>query len=366
MHSAMEGLKPSKGAIAFYNNIVLEQKDLEVLKKGELVYFFFKGNGDLETFDFFTEKCREEIYTLYQGSAWDKPIYDLGNLKSGNTLSDSLVLLEEVIEILYVEHGVLPLVIGGGDQAAMVMYRVLSRHNKALTVIDCSSKLPDFFGGVHFLSQILHAQNNALYHYIQLGYQQYLNSPDEIKRMNELLFESIRLGEVQGSLLNMEPKFRNAHYASISLDVMRSSEMVPSKAIRPNGMFSFELCQLLWFCAFSDSLKVGHIRALSYEEMAIGGLANLAQLIWHFFDGYQAAVKENFSQSEYFLKYTVLKENYEWVFYKSKRTERWWVEVSKNNTNGVKTLIPCTLDDYDSAMSGEVPESWFKYLSKIN
>ena len=58
---------------------------------------------------------------------------------------------------------------------------------------------------------------------------------------------------------------------------------------------------------------------------------------------------------------------YELVFYQNKITSRWWIEIigdGSNNKLKQNTLLPCTLDDYEVAKSGMIPERWFKAIKK--
>ena len=59
----------------------------------------------------------------------------------------------------------------------------------------------------------------------------------------------------------------------------------------------------------------------------------------------------------------------ELVFYKSNKTERWWIEVTifgseVNNKLKRHTLLPCTHQDYLDACNNVVPERWYKAFQK--
>ncbi len=366
MHSALGEFSSSQGAIAFYTQRVMQTSDFDKLNKGDLVFFFINDAYPEDEFSNFTKGFRRSLYKLFPGNDWQKPIFDLGNLKQGNTANDTLVLLREVMAILYSEYGVMPIVLGGGDEVDYILFEELSKHHAALNVVEASALVPDLRNKEHFISRIIDEKRNSLFQYTQLGYQQCLNNASSLKGLSEMYFESVRLGELRENLTNMEPRVRNAQFASFRMDVLRTAELVPSDAVMPNGLFSFELCQLMWYTSFSSNLKVAHISKVSYSRIEGIALANLSQMFWHLMDGYQEAVEEKFNLPKNFLKYTVLKGQNEWIFYKSKRTERWWVEVNSNVKDKIKILIPCTLDDYNSSLSGEIPESWFRHLSKIN
>ena len=61
-------------------------------------------------------------------------------------------------------------------------------------------------------------------------------------------------------------------------------------------------------------------------------------------------------------------EGEELVFYKSNKTERWWIEIpylSSNNTKLKKsTLLPCSNEEYIAACGNEIPERWWKAQRK--
>ena len=63
------------------------------------------------------------------------------------------------------------------------------------------------------------------------------------------------------------------------------------------------------------------------------------------------------------------KDDQEIVFYKSNRSERWWMEVPNPN-NKVRYqkhhLVPCSYKDYETALREEMPERWWQAFQKIS
>jgi hypothetical protein len=55
------------------------------------------------------------------------------------------------------------------------------------------------------------------------------------------------------------------------------------------------------------------------------------------------------------------------VFYKSKRSEKWWMEIPKQDTDKFDraTIIPCSYQDYQMAQAGEVPDRWINAQIKL-
>ena len=72
---------------------------------------------------------------------------------------------------------------------------------------------------------------------------------------------------------------------------------------------------------------------------------------------------------EYF-KYVVdLKESdYQLVFWKSKKSGRWWMEVPfSNNKKRYKRhhLVSCSYHDYQLACKGDIPNRWINAYEKL-
>jgi hypothetical protein len=55
-------------------------------------------------------------------------------------------------------------------------------------------------------------------------------------------------------------------------------------------------------------------------------------------------------------------------FYKSDKTDRWWIEIpfisNGNNKQKRNTLLPCSYDEYLGACNQELPERWWKAQRK--
>jgi hypothetical protein len=46
------------------------------------------------------------------------------------------------------------------------------------------------------------------------------------------------------------------------------------------------------------------------------------------------------------------------VFYKAKRTEKWWLEVESLADSAIKRVVPCSYEDYVYAAQGDLPNRW--------
>jgi hypothetical protein len=96
----------------------------------------------------------------------------------------------------------------------------------------------------------------------------------------------------------------------------------------------------------------------------------VAQCLWYFVEGFMNRRVENpQSNDKDFLKYTVEFEDvdHQLVFWKSKRTDRWWMEMPYGDKDHFRRnqLIPCSYNDYLKACKEELPDRWMKAYNKM-
>ena len=81
------------------------------------------------------------------------------------------------------------------------------------------------------------------------------------------------------------------------------------------------------------------------------------------YNEYPVAVNEGF------IKYSVTLSDQTMVFYKSEKSQRWWLELTNdshlNNKLKKATLIACTQNDYVSATHDDVPERWYNAVRRM-
>jgi formiminoglutamase len=95
-----------------------------------------------------------------------------------------------------------------------------------------------------------------------------------------------------------------------------------------------------------------------------------ATMIWYFIEGYHHRKEEqNFKGNDY-LRFVVSMptdpENL--VFYKSKLSEKWWMEVPYPHAKFLyerNLIVPCSYTDYETASRGEVPERWITTQARL-
>ena len=96
----------------------------------------------------------------------------------------------------------------------------------------------------------------------------------------------------------------------------------------------------------------------------------VATMIWYFIEGYYHRKNEQNFKSNDFMKYSVSMpvEPAVLTFYKSKVSEKWWLEVPYPNGKerySRNSIVPCSYNDYQTAVKGEVPDRYITMLAKL-
>ena len=323
---------------------------------------------------------REKLYCLYQGT-YNIRMVDLGNIKAGNTVSDTYFAVKTVVAEL-VKKDIVPLIIGGGQDLTYAQYLAYeSLEQKVdLVIVDPKFDLDDSVhdntietGSTSYLNKILLHQPNYLFNYSNIGYQTYYVNQDSLRVMEKLLFDVHRLGEFSGNISVSEPIIRNANLLSFDMAAIRSSDAGGNANAGPNGFYGEEACQICRYAGLNDKLtSIGFYEFNPAYDTNGQTAMLLAQMIWYFVDGVYHRKKDFPLQpkSQYLIYRASLKDNtHELVFVKSKKTDRWWMQVPYpvgTSKNERYHLVPCRYEDYQIAVSGEMPDLWWRTYQKLN
>ncbi len=312
---------------------------------------------------------RKEFYSLFPGN-WQSSIADLGDILPGNSLEDTFFALQKVASKL-IRNGIIPIVIGGSQDLTYPLYRAYDTMEQMVNLVAIDSKFD--FGkqeeGItsnSYLSRIILDEPNNLFNFSNIGYQTYYNSQEEIDLVEKLYFDAYRLGEISNNILLSEPVFRDADIVSIDLNAVKSSDSANLIKFTPNGFDGKEICVLSRYAGISDKVSsLGIFNHNSSEQESV----LIAQIIWYFIEGINYRSNEYpFGTREHYLKYIVPLETEDLVFYKSNKTDRWWIEINffagQHNKLKKNTLLPCSHDEYLMACNQEIPERWWKAQRK--
>ena len=317
----------------------------------------------------YLDHIRKEFYKLFPGN-WESSIADLGDVLSGNSLDDSYFALQSIVSSL-VKKKVIPIILGGSQDLTYALYRAYDNLEQMVNLVAIDSKFDigkqeQNIQSDSYLSKIIVEEPNNLFNYSNIGYQTYFNSQEEIDLIEKLYFDAYRLGEVCNNITISEPVFRDADLISLDLHSVKSSDSGSLTPFIPNGFNGKEICSLSRYAGISD--KVSCFGIFNHNSSGQESVL-IAQIVWYFIEGVHYRSNEYpFGSKKDYLKYIVTYEEDEIVFYKSNKTERWWIEIpffsNVNNKLKKNTLLPCTHDDYLAACSHEFPERWWKAQRK--
>ena len=348
------------------------EPDLEGVKIAILGVLESRNSVDYIGEEFQLSEIRKALYKLFPGN-WLHGMADLGDIQKGASVEDTYFALIQVVSSL-VNANIIPVIIGGSQDLTYANYRAYDKISSMVNIvnIDKSFDLGDSSKPINngsYLGKIILEQPYNLFNYTAIGFQTYFNSQEEIDLMEKLYFESYRLGDISHSISLVEPVLRDADIVTLDLNSVKSSEVSLKQKHSPNGFNGREVCAISRYAGISN--KVSSFGVYEYnpskDDEATAML--VAQILWYFIEGVNCRVNDDdFSNQSNFQKFTVLVEDEELVFYKSKKTGRWWIEIPfleySNTKSRQHPLLSCMYDDYESATKGVIPERWYKAYKK--
>ncbi|MVN21182.1 formimidoylglutamase [Mucilaginibacter arboris] len=322
---------------------------------------------------------REKLYQLYEGG-YKTHIVDLGNIRRGESVTDTYIALKTVVAEL-IKMDILPIIIGGSQDltyAQYLAYEVLEQ-KVDLVIVDAHLDMEDdtFPDSIEttssaYLNKIFMHEPDMLFNYSNLGYQTYFVNQERLLMMDKLFFDAHRLGSLTGKIQLAEPIIRNASMISFDIGAIRSSDAQANFNAVPNGFYGEDACQICRYAGFNDKLSsIGFYEFNPAYDSNGQTAALLSQMIWYFIDGFYNRKKDFplHPKSQYLIYKTSLKhKEHELVFVKSKKSERWWMQIpypTAGSKNERFHWVPCHYDDYLLAVSGEMPDLWWRTYQKL-
>lgn len=319
---------------------------------------------------------RAKLFELRQ-QKYPYKIVDLGNLVTGHSLNDTYAALGGIMAEL-LKCGVIPLIIGGSQDLTFAQYNAyqLLEQTVNITSVDAYFDLGTTEEKIHshsYVGKIILQEPNFLFNFSNIGYQTYFVGYDQVDLMEKLFFDAYRLGQVRKDMEEVEPIIRNADIVSFDITAIRNSDAPGNGKASPNGFYGEEACQIARYAGISDKLTSIGFYEVNPDLDKNGQTAHLtAQMIWYFIEGFYNRKKDlPLVNKAAFTKYRVaLKDSeQEIVFFKSQKSERWWMEVpypSNKARYQRHHLVPCSYKDYEVACNQELPERWWQALQKLS
>ncbi len=337
----------------------------------------YRGTAQPDVAQPAADLVRKKLYALKKGFGRYR-IVDLGNLRHGVTITDTYERLREACKLL-LSHNVLPVIIGGGHDLGFAQYQAYEALNKLISVLTIDAFLDMEEGGEtpanrSHIQQLLVHEPNYLFNYVHLAYQSYLIDARLTEVIEKLYFEAYRLGQLREQLRDMEPVIRDADMMTFDVSAIKSSDAPGSTNPQPFGLTGEEACQLCWYAGQNEKLtSVGFYEYNPDEDDHHGKTAAvIATMVWYFIEGFYHRRNElDFATNDY-LRYLVSMpvEPETLVFYKSKLSEKWWMEVpgqpqASQPAYHRTRIVPCSYADYQTATEGNIPERWIMAQSRL-
>ena len=322
-----------------------------------------------------SHEIRKKLYELKKGYGAYK-IVDLGTLRSGVDHDETLGRVKEVCQIL-VEKNVLPLIIGGSHDLDYGQFQAYEGMDKLISLLNIDAFL-DMEEGIsqpahqQHIHKILMHEPNYLFNYSHLAYQSYLIDQNAIALLEKLYFEAYRIGHLRSNISEMEPIIRNADMLSFDITSIKSSDAPANANAQPFGLTGEEACQICWYAGLNEKLSSAGFYEYNPEmdDSRKKTASVVATMIWYFIEGYYHRKNEqNFKTNDY-LKFVVSMptEPETLNFYKSKLSEKWWMEIPfpmGKEKYARNCIVPCSYSDYEIATKGDVPERYINTHAKL-
>ena len=319
---------------------------------------------------------RKHLYSLFAGNEHVK-IADLGNIIQGHTVDDTYFAVTNVIAGL-VANNIIPVIIGGGQDLSYAVYRAYEHLGQIINIVSVDpmfdlGKDSSALDSRSYLSKIILHQPNYLFNYTNVGYQSYFVDKEAVALMNNLYFDIYRLGNVRENMDDVEPVVRNADMVSIDISAVRSADAPGNANAIPNGFAGEELCRIVRYAGLSDKLScIGFYEYNPTYDPKEQTAMLLSQAIWYFLEGfYQRKDDYPARARDQYVKFHVKIQDHsdEIIFYKSKRSERWWMEVPVETELKTKYerhyMVPCSFRDYQDALDDNIPDRWWQVFQKM-
>jgi arginase family enzyme len=336
----------------------LESLDIILLGCGE-----YRGQHPDAPYSHGPNKIREELYKLH---FWhpDLRIGDLGNIMEGAELSDSRAALKTVLAELKT-FGKKIILLGGSHDLTLQQYQVFKEAEEIIdfTIIDMLADVAEGSGDSYdnYLLTALTSTPNFVRHFNLVGFQSYYVNPNLIETLDKLRFDCVRVGKAREDIEQLEPILRGTHLLSIDLNAIRYSDAPANTAASPNGFYGDEMCKITRFAGMSPVLQSFGIYGYQPENDFNNITAKLiSQMLWYYIDGVSIDKAEaTLNEKDLFYEYHISFTDQQSLFLKSKRSNRWWMQLPTGQ------YIPCSHKDYLTACNNELPERWLREMERM-
>ena len=309
------------------------------------------------------DEVRKKLYQL----SWrfDKmKIADLGNLiLNGDANSRQFAISEAVGELL--NEGIKVLVIGNDPALIYGYYRAYRQSKEPVEVVKVSPNV-DLEEGTP-LRHILVEKPGYLFNIDFIATQSYYINNQTAAVLDKMYFENHRLGEIRSDIEESEPIMRSAHMLIFDMNACRFADAPGTTLQSPNGLYAEEAARLVRYAGISNKLSSAYFYGLNPENPHPADHVLLSQMIWYFIDGVCSRFNDHPEHNHPdFLIYRnrLSSTGHEIVFYKSRKSNRWWMEIP-DPYDKRSYFIGCSFKDYEQVCNDEMPDRWWRAYQRL-
>lgn len=312
------------------------------------------------------DAIRRHLYALTSFPS-ELRIVDLGNIKCGNTLTDTYAAVKIVAEELSA-LGIRLLILGGSQDLTVSLIEGFNKDEFNLVIVDDR------------IDNAIVEESPADECYINrlpvetvvsvIAGQSYFISQQEHDMVSEgYNGEILTLGEIRSDFKEVEPLLRKSDLVSFDFGSIKFAEAPGQYRISPNGLTGEESCQIAWYSGISTTPAwMGIFGYTPSDDPTTAGAMMAAQICWYFIYGISKRVDEEpVDEATDFEHYHISVDELEdpISFLLHPISQRWWMEVPSEDCTMFPVRIPCSQRDYQKACENEISEKWWKYFNKI-
>ncbi len=319
---------------------------------------------------------RKSLYRLKK-NAINAKIVDLGNVRNGITKEDTQQRIKELCE-MFIENGCFVILLGGTHDLSYGQFLSYEKQDKLCSVVTVDAVIDLFAETTEVVAQnhlhhMLTHDPNYLFHFCHLGSQSFLNDVSVQDVLEKLHFEYIRLGQMRENFIEIEPIIRHADMMCFDIGAIKKADAPGNKLRNVFGLTAEEACQIAWYAGLSDKMSSVGIYEFNpiYDQDGQTAFV-ISTMIYYLVEGFNHRKGELDFNEKQFIRYMVSigkDSNQIIVFYKSRLSEKWWMEVpypiDKKTKYEKVSMIPCSYSDYEMALNGELPNRWVLMHGKL-
>src|SRR5699024_10118599 len=127
-----------------------------------------------------------------------------GDILPGESVADTEFAVKDTLKYL-LEQEIIPVILGGSQDLTYTQYRAYDGGENMVNLVNIDSRFDignseNEITNLSYVGRMIVDKPYNLFNYANLGYQTYLNPPEEIELIERLYFEAYRLGDLRADM----------------------------------------------------------------------------------------------------------------------------------------------------------------------